>query len=340
MATTAVGLLFKISAAPFHMWAPDAYEGAPTTVTAYLSVASKAASFAFLLRIFLGPLAPFARAKSGSRCSAVIAVLTMTVGNLAAINQTNIKRLLAYSSISHAGYMLLGLVAGNETGIKGIAVYVMVYTFMNLGAFLVLVALRRQNIIGEDLDDIAGLMHKSPGYAVLMLIFLLSLAGIPPTAGFLGKYYIFLSLIETGHYALAVIATLYVAVAIYYYFKIVRSMFVREADREGAAGHQLRAAGGAGRDRRADAGDRHLSRAVPAAGADFAVDDKDDMADDSLTIRCSRPIADHAGDHRACSRWWPATSCWWSARCWPISRCAWAPCAWARTACCSPSPTR
>ena len=159
----------------------------------------------------------------------MVAVLTLTLGNLAAINQTNIKRLLAYSSISHAGYMLLGLVAGNDTGINGIAVYIMVYTFMNLGAFLVVVALRRQNIIGEDLDDIAGLMHKSPGYAILMLIFLLSLAGIPPTAGFLGKYYIFLALIQTGHYTLAVIATLYVAVAIYYYFRIVRSMFVGEA---------------------------------------------------------------------------------------------------------------
>jgi NADH-quinone oxidoreductase subunit N len=124
--------------------------------------------------------------------------------------------------------MLLGLVAGNDTGIKGIAVYVMVYTFMNLGAFLVIIALRRQNIIGEDIDDIAGLMHKSPGYAVLMLIFLLSLAGIPPTAGFLGKYYIFLSLLETKHYLLAVIGVLYVAVAIYYYFRIVRSMFTRE----------------------------------------------------------------------------------------------------------------
>ena len=226
MATTAVGLLFKISAAPFHMWAPDAYEGAPTTVTAYLSVASKAASIAFLMRIFLGPLAD-ARAMWEPLLT-VVAVLTLTVGNLAAINQTNIKRLLAYSSISHAGYMMLGLIAGNQTGINGIAVYVMVYTFMNLGAFLVLIALRRANIIGEELDDIAGLMHKSPGYAVLMLIFLLSLAGIPPTAGFLGKYFIFLSLIETGHYALAVIATLYVAVAIYYYFKVVRSMFIRE----------------------------------------------------------------------------------------------------------------
>lgn len=226
LATTAVGLLFKISAVPFHMWAPDAYEGAPTTVTAYLSVASKAASIAFLLRVFLGPLA--SAREAWEPILAFVAVATMTVGNLAAINQSNIKRLLAYSSISHAGYMLLGLVAGNATGIKGIAVYVMVYTFMNLGAFLVLVTLRRKGIIGEDLDDIAGLAYKSPGYALLMLIFLLSLAGIPPTAGFLGKYYIFLSLIETRHYTLAVIATLYVAVAIYYYFRVVRSMFVRE----------------------------------------------------------------------------------------------------------------
>jgi NADH-quinone oxidoreductase subunit N len=156
----------------------------------------------------MGPLA--ASRAAWEPLLAAVAVATLTIGNLAAINQTNIKRLLAYSSISHAGYMLLGVVAGNETGINGIAVYVMVYTFMNLGAFLVVVALRRQNIIGEDLDDIAGLMHKSPGHA------------------FLGKYYIFLALIQTGHYTLAVIATLYVAVAIFYYFKIVRSMFTRE----------------------------------------------------------------------------------------------------------------
>ena len=226
MVTTAVGLLFKISAAPFHMWAPDAYEGAPTTVTAYLSVASKAASIAFLLWIFLGPLASVR--DEWEPILAAVALLTLTLGNLAAINQTNIKRLLAYSSISHAGYMLLGLIAGNDTGINGIAVYIMVYTFMNLGAFLVVVAMRRQNIIGEDLDDFNGLVHRHPTYAILMLIFLLSLAGIPPTAGFLGKYYIFLSLIQTGHYTLAVVATLYVAVAIYYYFKIVRSMFIRE----------------------------------------------------------------------------------------------------------------
>jgi len=226
---TSVGLLFKIAAAPFHMWAPDAYEGAPTTVTAYLSVASKAASFAFLVRLFYGPLAPFAAIRDvWAPILGVIAVITMTVGNLAAINQTNVKRLLAYSSISHAGYILLGLVAGNQTGIKGIEVYLMVYTFMNLGAFLVLVALRRQKIIGDEMDDLSGLMKKSPGYAVLMLIFLISLAGIPPTAGFLGKYYIFWSLIQAHQYTLAIIATLYAAVAIYYYFRIVKSMFVSE----------------------------------------------------------------------------------------------------------------
>ncbi len=224
LVTTTVGLLFKISAVPFHMWAPDAYEGAPTTVTAYLSVGSKAASFALLLRMFLMPLE--SARPVWEPLLAAVAVATMTLGNLAAVTQTNIKRLLAYSSISHAGYILLGLIAGNETGIKGVLVYILVYAFMNLGAFLVVVALRRKDLLGEDLEEMAGLVYKSPGYAILMLIFLLSLAGIPPTAGFIAKYYIFLALIETRHYVLAVIATLYVAVAIYYYFRIVRSMFV------------------------------------------------------------------------------------------------------------------
>jgi NADH-quinone oxidoreductase subunit N len=227
IATCSVGLLFKVAAAPFHMWAPDVYEGAPTTVTAYLSVASKAASFALLLRVFLLPL-------GNSRVSwepllTGVAVATMTVGNLAAITQSNVKRLLAYSSISHAGYMLLGLVAGNATGIKGIAVYVLVYAFMNLGAFLVIVALRRKDLIGDEVDDLAGLMRRSPWYAVLMVVFLASLAGFPPTAGFLAKYYIFLSLLETGHPYLAVVAVLYVAVAVYYYFRLVRVMFLEEA---------------------------------------------------------------------------------------------------------------
>jgi len=228
IATTLVGLFFKISAAPFHMWAPDAYEGAPTTVTAYLSVASKAASFAFLLRIYKDLPEPVR--DTWNPMLAAVAVITLTLGNLGAINQTNIKRLLAYSSISHAGYMLLGLIAGNNTGLDGIRVYILVYTFMTLGAFIVVTAMRRANIIGEELDDIAGLVHRNPTYAFLMLIFLISMAGIPPAAGYLGKYYIFLALIQTRHYVLAAIAALYVAVAIYYYFKIVRSMFIRDEE--------------------------------------------------------------------------------------------------------------
>ncbi len=226
LATVSVGLLFKISAAPFHMWAPDAYEGAPTTVTAFLSTGSKAASFAFLMRFLLGPFA--AAREAWEPLFIGIAVLSLFIGNIAAITQSNVKRLLAYSSISHAGYVLLALIAGNDTGIKGAAVYIGVYVFMTLGAFLVLIALRRKGIPGEDMEDLSGLVNKSPGYAVLMLIFMLSLAGIPPTAGFIGKYYIFLSLLQTGHYVLAAVSALFVAVAIYYYFRIVRAMFVSE----------------------------------------------------------------------------------------------------------------
>lgn len=226
--TTAVGLLFKIAAVPFHMWAPDTYEGAPTTVTAFLAVGSKAASFALLLRLFQGPLAP-ARI-SWEPLLIAVAVLSLTVGNLAAVTQTNLKRLLAYSSISHAGYMLLGVIAGNQRGMQAVAIYALVYTFMTVGAFLVIIAMRRRDLLGEDIDDMAGLMRKSPGYATLMLIFLLSLSGLPPTAGFIGKYYIFLSLVETQHYLLAAVAAIYVAVAIYYYFRIIRSMFLADLE--------------------------------------------------------------------------------------------------------------
>lgn len=227
VATTAVGLLFKISAVPFHMWAPDAYEGAPTPVTAYLSVASKAASFAMLTRLFLGPLLPVR--SLWEPLLAVVALATLTVGNLGALSQDNVKRLLAYSSISHAGYILLALIAGNATGTDGIAVYVLVYTFMTMGAFVVIAAMRREGIAGDSIDDLRGLFHRSPGYAIWMLLFLVSLAGIPPTAGFLGKYFIFLSLIQTGHFYLAVVAAIYVAVSLYYYFRLVRSMFLPEA---------------------------------------------------------------------------------------------------------------
>ena len=226
--TTAVGLLFKISAAPFHMWAPDAYEGAPTTITAFLAVGSKAASFALLLRLFLGPLGTARAAWEPLLIAA--AVLSIVVGNLAAVTQTNTKRLLAYSGVNHAGYMLLGLVAGSPDGIKGVLVYLLVYTFMNLGAFLVLAVLARQGIAGEDINDLNGLMKRAPAHALWMLVFLVSLAGIPPAGGFFGKYFIFLSLIQTGHYVLAVIAAVFVAVSIYYYFRIVKAIFVQPED--------------------------------------------------------------------------------------------------------------
>ncbi len=227
MIPTAVGLFFKISVVPFHMWAPDAYEGAPTPIAAYVSVASKAASFALLLRIFLVPL--LSAQELWVPALGAVALLTMTLGNIAALTQSNMKRLLAYSSISHAGYMLLGLVAANETGLKGIAVYLLVYVFMNFGAFTLVTVMRREGHAAEEVDDFSGLMGRSPAYAVLMLIFVLSLAGIPPTAGFLGKYFIFLALLQTGHYVLAIFAVLYVAVATYYYFRIVRAVFLTEA---------------------------------------------------------------------------------------------------------------
>ena len=228
--TTATGLLFKIAAVPFHQWAPDAYEGAPTSITGFMSVAVKAAGWAMLLRIFLWGLYPLR--SMYVPLLIFVSIATMTGGNLAAITQTNLKRLLAYSSIAHVGYMLLGLIASdgqtNSTGIMAILVYLLVYTFMNLGAFAVITSLRRRNIIGDEIDDIAGLYFKAPTEAILMLVFLLSLAGIPPLAGFWGKYFIFLSLIQTGHYALASLAVLYAVVGLYYYMRIANAMLMRQ----------------------------------------------------------------------------------------------------------------
>ena len=234
--TTMVGLLFKIAAIPFHQWAPDAYEGAPTCITGFMSVAVKAAAWAMLLRILLYGLFPLRFLYTP--IIVFVSVATMTGANFAALTQTNTKRLLAYSSIAHVGYMLLALVAMGSSqvgsvpfwdGFKGILVYLLVYTFMNLGAFAVITSLRHRNVIGDELDDMAGLYSRAPVAAVLMLLFLLSLAGIPPMAGFLGKYYIFLSLIESGHYWLAALGVLYSVFGLYYYLKIANAMFMRQA---------------------------------------------------------------------------------------------------------------
>ena len=232
--TTMVGLLFKIAAIPFHQWAPDAYEGAPTSITGFMSVAVKAAAWAMLLRILVYGLFPLRSVYTP--VIVIVAIATMTGANFAALTQTNTKRLLAYSSIAHVGYMLLAFVAmgtspvgspGFLDGFKGILIYLMVYTFMNLGAFAVITSLRQRNVIGDEIDDMAGLYKRAPVEAVLMLLFLLSLAGIPPAAGFLGKYYIFLSLIESGHYGLASLGVLYSLFGLYYYLKIANSMLMR-----------------------------------------------------------------------------------------------------------------
>jgi len=222
----AVGLFFKIAAVPFHQWAPDVYEGAPTPITAYVSVASKTASFALLLRLFTTVFAP--SQEQWTYLMAGIAVASLTWGNLAALTQTNVKRLLAYSSISHVGYVLLGLVAGNKTGLVGIAFYLFAYVFMTAGAFAVLIVLRQKGLIGDELEDLNGLYQRSPASALLLLIFMLSLAGIPPTAGFMGKYFIFLSLIESKHPVLAVFAVLYIVPALYYYFRIVVHAWMKQ----------------------------------------------------------------------------------------------------------------
>ncbi len=232
--TTMVGLLFKIAAVPFHQWAPDAYEGAPTSITGFMSVAVKAAAWALLLRILVFGLWPLRSVYTP--VIVIVSIATMTGANFAALTQTNTKRLLAYSSIAHVGYMLLALVAmgtspigspGFLDGFKGILIYLLVYTFMNLGAFAVITSLRQRNVIGDELDDMAGLYQRAPVEAVLMLLFLLSLAGIPPAAGFLGKYYIFLSLIESQHYALASLGVVYSLFGLYYYLKIANSMLMR-----------------------------------------------------------------------------------------------------------------
>src|SRR5216117_3201467 len=228
--TLLAGLFFKIAAVPFHQWTPDAYEGAPTSITAFISVAPKVASFAILLRILFACIRPLNVEWQALMIG--VAIATMTLGNLAALSQTNIKRFFGYSTISHVGYLLLGVIAaadGNRDGLLAALIYLFVYAFMNLGAFAVIILMRRKDIIGDELDDLSGLMSRAPGLALLMLIYLLSLAGIPPTAGFIGKYYIFLSLIETGHYYLAVLGVAYAVVALYYYFRIVVAMFMKRA---------------------------------------------------------------------------------------------------------------
>ena len=235
------GIGFKIAAVPFHMWAPDVYEGAPSPVTAFLSVGSKAASFAMLLRIFVEGLPAFRVDGVGTAWGMpfgwtaffyVLAVMTMTVGNIAALTQGNIKRMLAYSSIAHAGYVLIGIVAGTTRGVTAALVYLMIYAFMQLGAFAVIVVMRRGEIAGDELKDLTGLSSTHPGAAIAMLIFMLSLGGIPPTAGFMGKLWVFGAAIDAGYVWLAVIGVANSALSLYYYIRVVVFMWSGEPGTE------------------------------------------------------------------------------------------------------------
>src|SRR5215212_7056555 len=220
------GLCFKIAAAPFHVWTPDVYEGAPTPITAFLSTGSKAAAFAVFARVFYIAFPHFQL--DWSNVLAVVAALSIFFFNLAAITQNNVKRMLAYSSISHAGYALMGIIALNAMGIRGILVYTLVYIFANLGIWATVLMLRRHEYAGEQIDDFEGLHRRAPFWAFAMVIFLLSLGGIPPTAGFIGKYYLFYSAMKNGFGWLAIIAVLMSAVSMFYYLRLVVAMYLRE----------------------------------------------------------------------------------------------------------------
>ncbi len=235
-----VGFGFKIAAVPFHMWTPDVYEGSPTAVTAFMAVASKAASFAAFLRVFLEGL-------GGAKTNwvgllVIVCMATLMIGNLVALVQTNIKRLLAYSSIAHAGYALIGLVAAGATptaadtsqAVASVMLYIAIYAFMTLGAFSIVAMLRRNGLESEEIDSLAGLAKREPMAAFLMMVFMVSLAGLPPTAGFIGKLYVFMAAVQSGQLWLAVMAVLFAAISAYYYLRVVMAMYMREPDPHGA----------------------------------------------------------------------------------------------------------
>jgi NADH-quinone oxidoreductase subunit N len=220
------GFGFKISAVPFHMWSPDVYEGAPTPVTSYLAVGSKAAAFAAFVRVFMGGM-PHIQ-EIWLPLFAGLSALSIIVGNLIAIPQTNIKRMLAYSGVAQAGYILTGMVAGNNAGIKGLAFYLMIYVFATIGAFTVAICLANATG-GEDIKDMAGLSQRSPLMAVVMLVSLLSMAGIPPLAGFTGKLFLFSAIVAQGKLWLAIVGLVMSMVSVYYYLNVAKSMYMAEA---------------------------------------------------------------------------------------------------------------
>lgn len=229
-ALLSIGFLFKIAAFPFHMWTPDVYQGAPTPITAFMSAGPKAAAFAALVRILVEALGGLQA--EWSQLFWVLAVATMFVGNVIAIYQTNIKRMLAYSSIAHAGYAMVGIVAANEIGISGILFYMLAYTFMNLGAFAVLVLAGKKGEDNLTLEGLAGFGYKRPFLGVALCIFLFSLMGLPPTAGFAGKFYIFAGAVKEGYIWLAVLGVLNSAISLYYYLRVMVYMYFKDPNED------------------------------------------------------------------------------------------------------------
>lgn len=222
-----VGFSFKIALVPFHMWTPDVYEGAPTSVTAFMSVGAKAAGFAALGRLLLYAFPTLLQ--DWAWALVALSILTMTLGNLAAIAQTNVKRMLAYSSIAHAGYILIGLIAANEAGLAGLLFYLLAYAFMNVGAFAVVMAVGRQGQPNLELSDYAGLGARQPLLAAAMAVFMFSLAGVPPLAGFFAKFYIFSAAVQAGLVGLAIIGVLNSVVSAFFYLRVIVYMYMRES---------------------------------------------------------------------------------------------------------------
>jgi len=225
-----VGYGFKVALVPFHQWTPDVYQGAPTSVTAFMSVATKTAAFASLIRVLA---ALVSHDRPWLIALAALAVLTMTVGNLAALRQASLKRMLAYSSIAHAGYVLVALAAGTQQGAQAALYYLLVYTFMNLGAFAVVLAVQGRDENDVTAERIAGLAHRRPGLAILMAVFMFALTGIPPLAGFFGKLYVFGAAVQANLAWLAIIAVLNSGIAAYYYLRVTVSMFMADPQASG-----------------------------------------------------------------------------------------------------------
>jgi NADH-quinone oxidoreductase subunit N len=233
MVLLAAGFGFKIAAVPFHMYLPDMYEGAPTPVVAYMAGAAELAGMAVILRVFL--LAMPTLQVEWSLLFWVLAVLTMTIGNLVAIAQANLKRMLAYSTIAHMGYLLIGPVVGSQLGVAAVLFYSLTYALMTIGAFGMVILLQRGTVRGDQIDDFTGLAQKSPLSAAIMLLFLLSLTGIPPTAGFVGKFYLFAAAVEAGYIWLVLIAVVNSAISLFFYMRVVVAMYMRDLPPQGMA---------------------------------------------------------------------------------------------------------